>query len=78
MKKILNQVLLDIESQLQAFPKSKTEDYGLPPTREPRTRVDPDQMVAEIRDALNFDRDDEGMRKEELLSKFNEKLHLIK
>ena len=68
-----NEALLDIESQLQAFPKSKTEDYGLPKTREPTTTcVDPHRMVAEVRDALNFDRDDEGKKKEELLSKFNE------
>ena len=43
-----NEALLDMESQLQSFPKSKTEDYGLPPTREPLTRVDPDQMVTEV------------------------------
>ena len=54
-----NDALLDIESQLQAFPKSKTEDYGLPPTREPPARVDVDQMVTEVREALNFNRDDE-------------------
>ena len=67
-----NHALLDIESQLQSFPKSKTEDYGLPKTRDPTTRVGIDQMVTEIREALNFDPDDEKRKKELLLSKFNE------
>ena len=55
-----NDALLDIESQLQAFPLSKTEDYKLPPTREPTTvRVDVERMVTEVREALNFDKEQE-------------------
>ena len=67
-----NEVLLDIESQLQAFPKSKTEDYGLPATREITPRVDPLQLPSEVRDALNFNTDNETMKRDELLSKFND------
>ena len=67
-----NHALLDIESQLQSFPKSHTTDYGLPATREPSVRSNPDRLVAEIREALNFDREDEKTKKEMYLSQFNE------
>merc|ERR1712045_133840 len=67
-----NDALLDIESQLQAFPKSKTDDYGLPATRAPPARVDVDQMVTEIREALNFNRDDEKRKQDSITSMFND------
>ena len=67
-----NHALLDIESQLESFPKSKTTDYGLPATREPTRHVHPDRVPSEIRDALNFDRDHEGIKARTLISKFND------
>ena len=67
-----NDALLDIESQLQSFPQSKTEDYGLPPTRDPPTRVDPSRMATEVREALNFNLDDEKTKQDALLSTFND------
>ena len=67
-----NNALLDIESQLQSFPQSRTTDYGLPPTREPIAHVQRDKIPSEIRYALNFDRHEEKIQKEKLTSKFNE------
>ena len=54
-----NNALLDIESQLQAFPKSRTTDYNLPETRARVVSTDPDVDVSEIRNALDFDKDEE-------------------
>ena len=62
-----NDALLDIESQLQAFPLSKTEDYKLPPTREPPTRVGVERMFTEVREALNFDREQEKTKQDSLM-----------
>ena len=67
-----NYALLDIESQLESFPKSKTTDYGLPATREPARRAHPDRVPSEVRDALNFDRDHEKIKAQTLISKFND------
>ena len=67
-----NHALLDIESQLESFPKSKTTDYGLPATREPARRAHPDRVPSEVRDALNFDRDHEKIKAQTLISKFND------
>ena len=67
-----NNALLDIESQLQAFPKSRTTDYNLPETRERVVEIDSDVMVSEIRNALDFDKDVEERKKETFLSMFNE------
>ena len=67
-----NDALLDIESQLQAFPKSRTTDYNLPETRARVVSTDPDVDVSEIRNALDFDKDDEERKKETFLSMFNE------
>ena len=67
-----NDALLDIEKQLQAFPKSKTEDYNLPATRVPTRRGNQHGMVTEIREALNFNRVDEERKLIELTSKFND------
>jgi hypothetical protein len=67
-----NDALLDIESQLQAFPKSRTTDYNLPETRARVVSTDPDVDVSEIRNALDFDKDEEKRKKETFLSMFNE------
>jgi hypothetical protein len=67
-----NEALLDIESQLQAFPKSRTTDYNLPATRARVVPINSDVVCSEIRNALNFDRDVEERKKETLLSTFNE------
>ena len=67
-----NDALLDIESQLQAFPKSRTTDYNLPETRARAVAIDSDVVVSEIRNALAFDPDVEGRKKEDLLSTLNE------
>ena len=67
-----NFALLDIESQLQSAPLTRTVQYGLPETREPETHDESDRMPAEVRDALNFDRDDEKRKEQSLTSKFNE------
>ena len=67
-----NDALLDIENQLQAFPKSSTEEWGLPATRSRSSRVHRDQIPAEVREALNFNRSDESIKRDELTFKFNE------
>ena len=67
-----NDALLDIEKQLQSFPQSKTEDYNLPATRTPARRVNQDDMVTEVREALNCNRTDEGRKRDVLVSKFND------
>ena len=67
-----NDALLDIEKQLQSFPQSKTEDYNLPATRTPARRVNQDDMVTEVCEALNCNRTDEERKRDVLVSKFND------
>ena len=75
-----NYALLDIESQLQQFgTDNRITDYGLPapetpPPEEPEQThgdcYDPEVPI-EIREALNFDRDNEDNKKSKLFELFN-------
>ena len=66
-----NLALLDIESQLQVFPKSRTTDYNLPATKEPPVPVEMDSN-SEIRNALSFDPDVEKSKMKEFVDEFND------
>ena len=70
----LNFALLDIQSQLQPFPKNKMEDYHLPtPTTPVITSADDITECTEIREHLSFDKDVESNKKQVLVDMFNDK-----